>query len=408
MTTRTFTKSFVAFGLAILAPLAFAQPGNDLCSNAISLGNGLNGGTIVNATASYPAIPCGTAVTVDVWYTYTATCTGVATAQTCAPGSATFDSVIAVWHAAGGCCALGLVGCSDDAPGCGLMSTVQWPCLAGRTYYISIGSFGTFTGTFVLSLSCTAGAPPAPANDQCNNYTPLFESVAISGSNVGATAGGLFNPVAPCAPTGADVWYHFGASVTGSFVATTCHAGTTFDTVLSVWKFACNGSGAVLVSCNDDSCAIASTRSTTTFSAITGDDIYVSVGGYNGQTGDFVLTAGPAAEQMNLFFFTGGIGSIGFEIRGGPPGGPYFAGMTVNHGAYPAGWFLGIDITLAELASEINTPPFTGVLGACGRVRVGPFGGLPSGLAVYGAAVANPPGMPTVYEISAPDVGFVQ
>jgi hypothetical protein len=34
MTTRTFTKSFVAFGLAILAPLAFAQPGNDLCSNS--------------------------------------------------------------------------------------------------------------------------------------------------------------------------------------------------------------------------------------------------------------------------------------------------------------------------------------------------------------------------------------
>ena len=57
MTTPTFTKSFVALGLAMLAPLTFAQPSNDSCSGAIGIGVGNTGGNNTLATTGLPTLP---------------------------------------------------------------------------------------------------------------------------------------------------------------------------------------------------------------------------------------------------------------------------------------------------------------------------------------------------------------
>jgi hypothetical protein len=402
MINRTMTLSVAVVGLAFCAPRACAQPANDLCANAIAIANGLTSGNNIGATASHPVEPCGGVVSNDVWYVYTAPCTGLASVGTCAPGSATFDTVLTVWNGNGGCCALNVVNCSDDFPGCGLASKVEFFVQAGKAYYISIGGYGGASGTFTLNLTCIYWGVVLVGNNNCANAAPIVEHVSIADCNIGASAG-FGEPLAPCAPNDADVWYVFTASTTGSYTVTTCHLSTTFDTVLAAWAGTC--AAPILLACNDDSCGppSGSTRSTLSFSTLAGTTVRISVGGFNGATGDFVLTVTPNSEQLGLSYFHVGPGTLGFHLFGGPPGGGYFVPTTVNAGAYPFGWCLGIDITLAELAAEVNTPPFVGTLGPCGHLRVGPFTGLPGGLSVYGVAVANPPGSPTVFEISKPD-----
>ena len=62
-------------------------------------------------------------------------------------------------------------------------------------------------------------------------------------------------------------------------------------------------------------------------------------------------------------------------------------------GAFPNGWFYGIDITLADIASQIAFGfPFSGPLDAGGGFVSPVFGGVPSGLPMYSVAFALPPG----------------
>jgi hypothetical protein len=75
--------------------------------------------------------------------------------------------------------------------------------------------------------------------------------------------------------------------------------------------------------------------------------------------------------------------------------------VTTNGGAFPYGWFYGIDISVADLSNELAAgPPFSGPLTACGTY--GPFGPLPTGLTVYAVALGTPTagGFPTI--VSSP------
>jgi hypothetical protein len=96
-----------------------------------------------------------------------------------------------------------------------------------------------------------------------------------------------------------------------------------------------------------------------------------------------------------------GPGSIRLDIAFGPADGTYFLAATTAGGAYPNGWFFGLDISYAELASELAFGfPFTGPLDSSGMSTLGPFSGLPSGLTVYAVALAFPPGGPVPTGIS--------
>ena len=165
----------------------------------------------------------------DVWYAYTATCNGTATAECCNLGSATYDTVLAAFS--GNCGCLTELACNDDF--CGLQSRITFQVLAGTVYYISVGgNFGS-TGTFVLSVGCAASLPTAasPANDLCSGATILTEGVIASGSNTGATAYGCpsDNPVVTNCGFAADhdVWYVVIPVCSGPYQATTCLPGTT-------------------------------------------------------------------------------------------------------------------------------------------------------------------------------------
>jgi hypothetical protein len=91
-----------------------------------------------------------------------------------------------------------------------------------------------------------------------------------------------------------------------------------------------------------------------------------------------------------------GPGCIQADLMGLPPGGSYFLAVTLNAGAFPGGWFFGIDIGGTELASELLSGfPFSGSLssaGTCsagGTATIGQFCGAPSGLTVYAVGLGN-------------------
>jgi hypothetical protein len=203
---------------------------------------------------------------------------------------------------------------------------------------------------------------------------------------------------------GTDVWFVFSPLCTGSMTASTCNTGTAFDTVIGAWN-GTNGCGSALMplGCSDDSCATTSLSSTVTFQVTAGSIYYVSVGGYGGATGNFVLTLVPGAGAISLAYHDLGPGTIGFTVASGPPAGQYLAVMSLNHGAYPNGWFFGIDVLPFELDLMLSWGyPISGQLDGCGGFTFGPVGGAPSGISVYGVALGFAPGSPVPTTIGAP------
>jgi hypothetical protein len=157
-------KSVVSLAaLSAAAGLAMAQPANDLCANAITIGAlpaSVNG-TTTNATDSAGVTTNCVAGThyKDVWYKYTHTGANASiTVSTC--GGATWDTTISVYT--GSCGALTSIACNDDA--CSTQSSASFTAVAGTTYNIRVGQYSsTSGGSFTLALSASAPPPPPSA-----------------------------------------------------------------------------------------------------------------------------------------------------------------------------------------------------------------------------------------------------
>jgi hypothetical protein len=352
-----------------------------------------------STTGPDPVGSCG-AMANDVWYAYTASCNGIATAEFCNAGNANYDTVLTAWL--GSCGALSEIVCNDDS--CGLQSHITFGVTSGTVYYISAGGFGGSIGTFNLSVFCTVPS----GNDICAGAIGISEGTPVLGSNIGATSGG--DPiVTSCGfQNGADVWYVVVPVCTGPYQATTCQGPTNVDTVLGIWDGTGGCGNLIAVACNDDDptgCTagqVFGLESRVNWNAVAGTPYYISVAGYFGGTGTFQLLV-TSGSGLTLTFTNSGPGTIGYSVAGGPPGGSAFTAVTLAAGNFPAGWFFGIDIGFAELANEINTGfPFLVGLTPCGNVNVGPFGGLPSGLNIYGVTLGIPFGGGVVTQVSAP------
>lgn len=143
--------------------LGSPPPANDDCANATPAGDGIVAFDSGGATTDGPDLPgsCdeggGLSFIKDVWFDYTAPCTGTATATTCISG--TFDTRLAVYE--GSSCVGSFLSCNDDAcgPG-GLQSELTFPVVAGAHYRVRIGGVNS-GGTGILSMSCEAG-PDCP------------------------------------------------------------------------------------------------------------------------------------------------------------------------------------------------------------------------------------------------------
>jgi hypothetical protein len=385
---------------------------NDNCAGAIAIASpSVTAGNTTSATTTAGLTGCQFGP--DLWYKFTSPWTGTAEVSTCAflGGSADFDTVINVWSwiinpCTSGCglCGPGHIGCNDDY--CGSQSYYSFPVSIGQTYWISVGGWNGQTGSFSLFFYSWPDNAP---NDSCATAIPITLAAGSGGENSGASTGP--DPVGGCGFMAKDMWYSFVAPSCGTFTASTCGFAS-FDTVIAVWQGSCGS--LTQIACNDDNCSSGGSghnlHSTATFNGTLGTTYFISVGGFSGAFGTFsVFVSGSGPTPFTLAFNSNGPGTIGYAISGSPTGGAVFTAVSLVAGAYPNGWFHGIDIQISDLVGQWLTGyPFVTVPGgACSTASVGPFGGLPAGLTAYGVSLYLPGGstMPSV--ISPPASGIV-
>jgi hypothetical protein len=202
-------------------------PANDDCGNATPF-NGDNDGVIfydtTSATTDGPFNPPNTCSDSgqnhthnDIWYTYTASCSGTLTVSTCddvhGAGAANYDTDLVVYGPYASVAAIdcgnvsaNLAGCNDDDSGnpCGTAapwaSTVQVSASQGDVYLIRVGGWtSTSAGTGWLSVDCAGVATGAC----CVNTTCSIETQTGC-----AGAGGIWQGAGtdcsgdPCQPGG--------------------------------------------------------------------------------------------------------------------------------------------------------------------------------------------------------------
>jgi hypothetical protein len=143
----------------------YLPPSNDLCANAFPAANGSTPFSSAGAGTDGPDEPgCGgsyTQIGRDVWFRYTATCTGTATADLC---GSEFDSKIAAYH---GTCPLvpgTVIACNDDSYDCAYNAKITFPVVSGQDYLIRCGGYWGQNGNGVLNMSCTSSCGSADFN----------------------------------------------------------------------------------------------------------------------------------------------------------------------------------------------------------------------------------------------------
>jgi hypothetical protein len=355
----------------VLAGVVAAQ---DECASAIPIGNGLTSGTNVGATNSVQTSSCNNMGS-DVWYFYIASCNGFVEATFCQPGSASFDTVLAVFDGSTSCQTAVQLDCNDDT--CLLRSKVVFPVSSGSPYYIAVGGFAGAQGTFSISLTCHQ----PPIEDDCIGAIPLGPGQNGPFSNQFATDG---SPPASFCPAGfADLWFTFTPPCSGTYRIETCGG---YDTVLTVLG-GCQGPE---LACNDDAGGTCGPGSQVELAAAAATTYLVRVAGKTQARGSFNINV---TQVFQLAFTSqpGGPASLGFLLDGGPAGAVYLTAITFNAGAFPNGSFFGVDLTYAEVLSEIQTGyPFFGVLDACGAFMFPPASApFLSGQTIYAVGLAT-------------------
>jgi hypothetical protein len=223
----------------------------------------------------------GTAILYDLWYTWTATGTGMARFNTCVANQ--IDTKVAVYPGAG-CPTSAAIACNDDVCGAPYASTVTWPATAGQTYTIQLGCYpGTApmavpgASTFVLEIV------GPPSNDDCT--TPI----AISGygvtafDNALATTGAQGQSEALCNLAGGtaiqrDVWYAWTSPATSMARVRTC--GSLLDTKIAIYAGSGCPTGSA-IACDDNACQL---QSTVDFPTVAGAVYTIQMGLFQGAT----------------------------------------------------------------------------------------------------------------------------
>ncbi len=256
--------------LAATAGLAFASAAlaqaNDPCAGAISVLAGSDTPFDTTLATTDGASSCGAGAT-DIWYTYTATDTGLLTVSCC---GASYDSVISIIDF--DCAGIELA-CNDDF--CGVSSTVSTSVTLGQVVMIRVAGFngGSGTGTLHVQQDGSGGL----ANDACADAIAVLAGSDTAFSTSAATNDGSSS----CGAGANDIWYTYTATDTGLLTASCC--GATYDSVISIIDTDCFGLELV---CNDDSCGLSSSAST---SVTLGQVVMIRVAGYGGGVGSGTL-----------------------------------------------------------------------------------------------------------------------
>ena len=192
MKLNTLTFVFAPIVLFCASSSAFAQAGSDDCAAPTPIsGPGQFYFNLTTATASLQGDlssclpPTGVIYAdTDVWWCWTATCTGTVTLSTC--NLTTADTVIAIYTSAPSCSCPGPdstpLCCNNDF--CGLQSGVSCEVICGQTYLIQVGMVSqTSAGDGRLSIACAGnpcgGAEPFNCNC-CGGRPPIVDAVSTS------------------------------------------------------------------------------------------------------------------------------------------------------------------------------------------------------------------------------------
>lgn len=264
-----------SYGELVLGRQPIAPP-NDECGGAAILPDGITYGSTLGASAGGSA-SCGASdASPDVWYAYTASCTGDLTFDTC---GSPMDTVLAVYT--GTCESLVEAACNDQCPGVpcgGPASCITLAATAGQTFLVRVAGAGGAKGVFRLQARCGI-----PLNDQCADATAIGEGIT-EGSTFGATPDGT----ASCgnSNTSPDVWYKYTPPMDATLRIDTC--GSSLDTVLSVY----DGCGGTELACNDECEGVAcqGPASCVAVAVQAGRTYLIRVAGADGATGDFRLS----------------------------------------------------------------------------------------------------------------------
>ena len=276
--TLVLVAAQVAMGVGV-RPI-ITRPPNDDCANAKPVGNVTN--LAFDTTRATFDGPGHYMRSPNVWYCYTATCTGGATVSL---AGSSFDTKLAVYD---GCscypAADKLIKSNDDFYG--QLSAVSFPVTAGHQYLIEVGGFNASTmGQGVITITCDSQAS-APENDNCSQAQHVGNVTDLLFDTTFAT----FDGPGYCTD-GPNLWYSYTANRTGD--VTVSLLGSEFDTKLAVYKGdTCYPKSSDLIECNDD--FPGNLQSQITFAATSGHKYLIEVGGYNADatgTGELSISA---------------------------------------------------------------------------------------------------------------------
>lgn len=251
-----FTSTLLA--LIMYQNASAAPPVNDDCAAAVPITNGITPFDTTDATTdgvAHPSCQYGGATGDDIWYTYTATCTGVLLVTTCEQlgGSALYDTDIVIYEAAA--CPPGdaaLIACNDDAAhacgsaGGGYHSAALALVTSGSSYLIRVGGYlPGDQGTGNLLVSCTAAAECTTAvscqNPDQDGHGGGGTTGATSDANPGFAVADNFRADADQSITSV-CWYGFYINFSGPF---DCSPGAGDDFSITYYADAAGAPGAV-------------------------------------------------------------------------------------------------------------------------------------------------------------------
>jgi hypothetical protein len=368
-----------------------AAPGNNTCSNAGSVfDGGVYSGSTSTATASGATASCGSSTSSpDVWFSFTAPCSGTLRLDTC---GSSYDTVLAVWSACGGT----ELACNDDSVFCTntLHSMLTVPVVQGTNYRIRVSGFGGATGNFTLRVNMLT-----PANNACTGAIAVGPGT-FNYNTCGASTTGPDEPTA-CSFFGYthienDVWYRYTANCTGKVTVSLCESN--FDTKMAVYGGSCSNLGTPLA-CNDDWCGL---RSRVQFDAVRGSQYLIRIGGFQGArgagameitcapTGTELLPIPPFGSTFNSASLTRGFwfqaptnfviaglrvpdeaghGLQNVEVVRFAAAPPYWTSMTNNFTSL--GRFIGVpSANVIPTSISISQGDYIGILGACGDATI--------------------------------------
>ena len=280
----------VPVGLGLDVAIA-TFPVNDICTDATAVGD----------VTDLPFDTTGARfggrglcmVSPNVWFCYTASCTGDVTVSL---AGSSFDTMLAAYR---GCecfpTSSDFIACNDDFNNT-FQSQIKFAAVGGNQYLIEVGGYGSEEGKGFITISCDGDPVPPPSKDDCSDAQPVGDVMDLAFDTTDTT----FDGPGLCM-TSPNIWYCYTATCTGDL--TVSLLGSSYDTMLAAYNGCdCPPTSSDLVACNDDFGS--SFQSQITIPVIAGNQYLIEVGGYASETGQGVLniscedTVGPVRPDL--------------------------------------------------------------------------------------------------------------